>query len=173
MFRVDKRQYYIGDLIQVSGTSYQDDLYFTEKKQRIENILEQEKPRNVNIVRNSGLYIFSELSDAIRFCCSMRNSKIYKVTSSNNTTRYHRGDMNWMEVMQQFDENEIVLRQMATLYWNGIKTFKPCWEMLVNEVIVTSVIVQNEEERIDIYREYQNSSGNIEGLNIYRQNLCR
>lgn len=168
MFRVDKRNFETSEIIKPQENSYQDSEDFDKGKQKLEKILSEELPDGKQGAdRKTGLYIFAELSDAIRFCCRMSNSKIYKVESLEDTTCYHRGDMNWTEIMNEFLNNENTLRQMARLYWEGRKTFKPCWEMLVNKIKVTNIIVVDIYSRTDLCRAYQTANGNVEQIDFY------
>ncbi|MFB6307605.1 MAG: hypothetical protein ABEH43_11595 [Flavobacteriales bacterium] len=171
MFRVDQRDFAICDIIEPPKIPYQESEEFGDDKQKLEDILSEELPDNKSGAdRKSGLYIFAELSDAIRFCYRMSNSKIYKLEPLEDTTCYHRGDMNWTEIMNEFLNNENTLRQMARLYWEGRKTFKPCWEMLVNKIKVTNIIV-GDNSRSDLCRAYQTANGNVEQMDIYTETL--
>jgi len=172
MYRVDKRIFNIGDPITPTNDSYQNKADFNPT---IERILSEQLPPNKKADRRQGLFIFIELSDAIRFACNITNSKIYKVKSLSDTTSFHKGDMNWTEVMYKFPDNETILRQLANFYWaDGCKTFKPCWEVIVNKMQVVEVIVRNEEERKRIYSDFKiNASQNIERLNFYIDRLKR
>jgi len=77
----------------------------------------------------------------------MSNSKIYKVKPVDDTKVFHRGDMNLTETMSRLLDNETALNQLAALYWSGSKTFKPCWECIVNKMQVDSIVVGSIEER--------------------------
>ncbi|TSA26787.1 hypothetical protein D4R71_03205 [bacterium] len=169
MYRVDRRDFKINDTINPPDKSYHEGEGFDLT---IEQILEEQKPQGNNADRKSGLFIFPELSDAIRFSCIMKNSKIYKVQALSDTTSLHRGDMNWTEVMNKFTDNENTLRKLADCYWNGSKTFKPCWEVLVNKVQVISVLYSCEADRKTICSEYKLQVGqNIERLSFFQNNL--
>lgn len=171
MYRVDRRAFNINDPILPLETSYQESPDFNSDKKKIEKILSEELPDGKKVNRESGLYIFAELSDAIRFCCAMSNSRIYRVAALANTTCYHRGDMNWTEIMNEFLNNDQTLREMARLYWQERKTFKPCWEMLVNKIQVTNIIVGNDNTRNNLFRAYHETSGNVEQMNFYIETL--
>jgi hypothetical protein len=173
MFRVDRRAFNIYDTILPAETSYQESADFNLDKQKIEMILSEEQPIGKKANRKSGLYIFADLSDAIRFCCVMSKSRIYRVTALNDTDCYHRGDMNWTEIMNEFLNNDQALKAMARLYWQGEKTFKPCWEMLVNKIQVTNIIITNENARNNLYRAYHEKSGNLEQMDFYIETLKR
>jgi hypothetical protein len=167
MYRVDRRNFNISDIIETNKDSYQDSKDFGENKQKLERILTEELPSDKQADRKGGLYIFAELSDAIRFCYLMSNSKIYEVASSSDTICYHRGDMNWTEIMNNFLNDDKTLRQMAKLYWQSKKTFKPCWEMLVNRVQVTELVLCDNQKRNDIVDKYREISGNVERIRFY------
>lgn len=172
MYRVDRRTYSQNDTILPQENSYQESENFDEEKQKLENILCEERPDDKkDAERKTGLYIFAELSDAIRFCFIMSNSKIYKVEPLEDTTCYHRGDMNWTEIMNEFLENDQTSQQIARLYWEGQKTFKPCWEMLVNKIKVTNIIVGDNTSRSHLCRAYQTANGNVEQMDIYIETL--
>lgn len=170
MYRVDRKPYQVGDIIKQNTESYQESENFTDEKKRIEKILSEEKPESIKVERKEGLFIFSGLSDAIRLCMVMTNSKIYEVQSTEDTTCYHRGDMNFTEIMKSV-KNQDSLKELSKLYWTGKKTFKPSWEMLVNEVEVTSILLNNENERNELKRDYHKYNGNVEKIKFYLDNL--
>lgn len=172
MYRVDTRNFVIKDIIFPNETSYQESENFDLT---IERILSEQRPIDKkNVDRNTGLFIFTELSDAIKFSCRMIGSKIYKVSRIKNTTTFHKGDMNWTEVMSKLIEHECALRHIATLYWtDGCKTFKPCWEVIVNKVKVVSIIISSEEDRLKMRNDLfsNNCSLNIEKLTLFIDEL--
>lgn len=168
-FRVDRRSFQIGDVINPPDISYQDTL--NQKGQTIERILTDEKPKDKICDRKTQLFLFTELSDAIRFLNLMENSKIYKVEKVEETTCFHRGDMNWTEVMNTFDGNEEVQRQFANHYWEGTRMFKPCWELIVDKVIVTGIIIGNDAARNEVILDYNNKSRNVEKMGFYVEQL--
>ncbi|MCH4554130.1 hypothetical protein [Aestuariibaculum lutulentum] len=168
MYRVDRRNFTIDDEIGPPDESYHEGEGFD---QTIEDALEARKPEGNNANRGNGLFVFPELSDALRFSCVMTNSKIYKVQGLLDTVVYHRGDMNWTEVMNRFLGSEETLNALADLYWAGNKTFKPCWEVLVNKVEVVSVLIPNENERKSACYEYSQNGQNVERVNFYKNNL--
>jgi hypothetical protein len=78
--------------------------------------------------------------------------------------------MNWTEVMSKLIEHESALHHIATLYWtDGCKTFKPCWEVIVNKVKVVSIITSSEEDRLKMRNDLfsNNCSLNIEKLTLF------
>ena len=81
--------------------------------------------------------------------------------------------MNWTEIMNEFLENEQTSRQIARLYWAGQKTFKPSWEMLVNKIKVTNIILGNNNSRTDLCRAFQTANGNVEQIDFYIETLNR
>jgi hypothetical protein len=171
MYRVDKRQYNLNDYILPNDSSYQDSVSFYQDKQNLEEILSEEMPNEKNADRKTGLFVFADLSDAIRFCCIMTNSRIYEVVPAEDTILFHRGDMNWTEIMNQFINDNNTLKHLAGFYWQGLKTYKPCWEMLFNKVIVSKIIIGDDSTRSNLCREYHEMAGNIERLNFYYKNL--
>src|SRR5438309_1901831 len=76
MYRVDRRNFNVGDPILPPENSYQDNTGFNEA---IERILTEEKPEGKIADRKSGLFILPELSDAIRY--SKAQSAITDVTN--------------------------------------------------------------------------------------------
>lgn len=172
MYRVDKRDCTIGETLIAPENSYQVSTSFTDDKQTLERILEEEKPIDKQGDRKSGLFIFAELSDAIRFSCVMTDSKIYQVIGLADTVFYHRGDMNLTEIMSKIIGQESALREIAKSYWQGGKTFKPCWEILVDKVQVTKIIVGDNENRKRICSDFKMAAGqNIEKLDFYLTQL--
>ena len=170
MYRVDRRDFKVNDKITPPENSYQNDVNFNAS---VENIISEQKPKELIADRKNNLFIFTELSDAIRFSCRMTNSKIYKVKQTPDTIRHHRGDMNWTEIIAKLNGNDIAQRQIADFYWNECKTFKPCWEVLVNEMQVVSLIIATEKDRKAMCNKlYSDNCGqNIENLPFYIQNL--
>ncbi|MEQ8626667.1 MAG: hypothetical protein RIC32_03550 [Ekhidna sp.] len=136
----------------------------------IERALDGTLPHDKN-GRASSLFIFSEFSDAIRYSVRMTNSKLYKIRGLENTQIFHLGDMNWTEVMNKFYENPVTLKTLAQLYWNRARTFKPCWEFLVDKVLVEEVIISTEGQRKEVRSDFANSKNNIESLGFYTQYL--
>lgn len=172
MYRVDRRQYNIGEIIEPPENSYQNVDGFNIDKEKLELILEEEKPNTITISRKNGLFIFPELSDAIRFSCVMTDSKIYKVEATPETSFFHRGDMNLTEVMSKVNGNDEVLRALAQSYWKSEKTFKPCWEVLLNKVQVSKIIIGENECRRMLCRDFKiKAQQNIEKLRFYAEIL--
>lgn len=172
MYRVDRRQYNIGDIIEPPDNSYQNDDSFNVDKEKLELILEEEKPNTITISRKNGLFIFPELSDAIRFSCVMTESKIYKVERIPDTSFFHRGDMNLTEVMSKVIGNDEVLRALAQSYWKSEKTFKPCWELLIDKVQVSKIIIGDNENRKMLCADFKmKAEQNIEKLRFYAEML--
>jgi hypothetical protein len=168
MYRVDTRNFGINEIIISNVSSYQQSDNFNPIIEKI--LLEQRPIDKKNVDRNTGLFIFTELSDAIKFSCRMIGSKIYKVSSIKNTISFHKGDMNWTEVMSKLIAHESALRHIATLYWtDGCKTYKPCWEVIVDKVKVVSIIISSEEERKSMQKELfsNNCNFNIEKLTLF------
>lgn len=172
MYRVDKREFQINEIILPPENSYQESNDFNESKKKIEKILSEECPDNKkSLNRKSCLYIFAELSDAIRFYCKMSGSKIYQVSLTEDNVNIHRGDMNWTEIMHKLCECDQTSRIIAKLYWAEQKTFKPCWEILVNQVKVIKIIVNNNNLRKDICRDYHGKGNNVEKMDFYIKSL--
>jgi hypothetical protein len=171
MYRVDRREFAVGTVIVPPDNRYQEKGNLAPAGIIIETALQQSMPANMEIDRRTGLFVFAELSDAIRFLSVLAGGKVYKVVSTPMTRLYHRGDMNFTEIMRRFLDNEPALATTANSYWRGEKTFKPCWEMLFNEVQVTRVIVGNETERAAIIAEYRNANGNVENMARYQELL--
>jgi hypothetical protein len=172
MYRVDRRQYNIGEIIEPPENSYQNNDSFNIDKEKLELILEEEKPNTITISRKNGLFIFPELSDAIRFSCIMTDSNIYKVEGTPDTSFFHKGDMNLTEVMRKINGNEKALRALAQSYWKSEKTFKPCWEVLIDKVQVSKIIIGDNESRRILCTDFKmKAHQNIEKLRFYAENL--
>lgn len=125
--------------------------------------MEEEKPVGNLPDRRSGLFIFSGPADALRFSYRMTNSKVYRVLGTEEgMTSFHRGDMNLTEIMHSLNGTETTLREIAKNYWNGCKTVKPCWEIIVNEVVVTGLVIDSEDQRKQLHNEYVQLGSNIE-----------
>lgn len=169
MYRVDRRLFETEQIISAPEVSYQDQEGFDNT---IEDILSEQKPNIIQADRRANLFIFTELADAIRFSSLMTDAKIYKVIPCEDTTIFYRGDMNWTEAMHRTRSDENTLRLIANLYWTeGCKTFKPCWEVLVNRMKVQSILVNSEEQRNQICSQFRNNGLNVELLQFYIQTL--
>ncbi|WP_425390984.1 hypothetical protein [Ekhidna sp.] len=78
MYRVDKRDFAVSEIIMPSSELYQDKASFSPIDMEIERALDETLPHDKN-GRASSLFIFSEFSDAIRYSVRMTNSKLYKI----------------------------------------------------------------------------------------------
>ena len=158
MYRVDKRDFKIGQIICPNQNSYQNS--FDNDKIRIEDILEAGAHNDLKGVRKNGLFVFQDFSDALKFSLNMQNSKIYAVERLTDTQCFHRGDMSFIDLMYEFcKQNDVAVAQkLAKMYWNGTKTGKPCWEMIVNKMRVSKILLADENVRSCLSAEYVNPS---------------
>ena len=166
MYRVDRRKFNLKEVILPSPNSYQEKGRLHANGVIIEEALESTRPESKLYKRKDGLFVFRDLCDAVAFHQVMRDSNIYKVESTPDTLLFHRGDMNFTELMNHMISDKISLESLAKLYWQSKKTFKPCWEMLFNEVKVKAIL-----DTAGLKSEYNNSSGQFEAMPSYRRLL--
>ncbi len=170
MYRVDRRLFYYNDIITPDPVSYQDRANFNSERREIERVVELNRPPNIEECRRHQLFVFFELSDALRFSTRMIDAKVYKVIPMANARIFHTGDMNWMDLMLQFSrlgfgKNE--LAAMARFYWQNAITPKPIYESIVNCMQVEDVIFVNEAQRLNFSNDLRVAGGNIERVPMY------
>ena len=170
MYRVDTRRYSQGDIIYPNANSYQD-FFVDDVKKCIENVLETGVSNTEKIgIRKKNLFIFQDFSDALNFSLKKPDSKIYEVIKLSDTICFHRGDMNFTELIKLFSNQQDVAQTLAKMYWAGLKTGKPCWEMIVDKIQVSKILLADEKTRNCLYDKYQNAStiyhSNIEKLSF-------
>lgn len=169
-YRIDTRDYAIGEIIECNPDSYYDAANFDDSKRAIEDMLNENR-RNSIPNRNQCLFIFAELYDAVRFWIKMRNSSIYEVKRCQDTLLYHRGDMNITDFMHYTTDQDL-WQMLAQQYWQPIFTFKPCIEILVNKVEVVRTITIGKTQRKAAFAEYCQSNL-IENLTFYQNHIPR
>ncbi len=173
MYRVDKRLFEVDAIIKPSVDSFQESNDFDENKHKLENVLAKESPNSKSTARSNSLYLFTYLSDALKFSINMSNSKVYEVKPAKESVCFHRGDMIWTELMYKFIKYDDFIQKMAENYWNGVNTYKPCWELLLDKALVTSVIINDERERNELKRSFYENSGNFEKIHFYTDNISK
>lgn len=166
MYRVDRRKFNVGDIVLPPTVSYHEGGGLSANGVIIEETLEATRPEDKVLKRAEGLFVFRDLCDAVAFHHVMTGSSIYQIELTPDTQMSHRGDMNFTELMNRMASDKASLETLARLYWQGAKTFKPCWEMLVNQIRVTAVL-----NTAGLKTEFYNSSGHFEGMPSYRRIL--
>lgn len=150
LYRVDAREFSVGDIITNSNGEYQGKL--KEEKQILEDFLRQTSPEHIPL-RSNVLFLFISLSDAIRFWKRF-GGNIYVVLSQGEV--YHRGDMNKLDNLLdiiRFSENEDLYVSAANEYWKpGTHTFSPAYELLCESAEVLKLIL-TEEDRASFEKE--------------------
>ena len=145
-FRIDNRDYRV-DAIILPQRIYQNDL--DSKKKRVEEILEDSRPEN-KPSRDSILMVFDNFEDAKKHWTIQRNSKFYQ-TEIKEVEILHIGDFNIVEEIFKNIDNEIIAKDIAKEYWNGILTENPKKEIFVNQAKVELIMSNSELERKNAY----------------------
>lgn len=164
LYRVDKRDFIIGDAIPLNNISYIRSL--SEEKLEIERFLEDHRPFNCP-KRSERLFVFLELYDAFLFCIRSSNATIYAVTPT-STENIFRGDMCIVESLSSYWDylSTDCKNLLADNYWKGLKTYKSCWEYLVQVVTVDSIVAKN--SNYCFMSEYKDNGCIIEKMPMYQ-----
>lgn len=162
LYRVDKRQFNPGDEIEPQS-NFESNL--KNEALIVENVLNKVRPSNIP-ERGKCLFLFHELSGALTFF-GKYGGNIYKVIPPNI---YYRGDMNKIDnifELASFKADEKLLEAAANEYWNdGMHTFHPCYEYLVEKANVVECIV-SECER-ELFKKDLEDTDSIERTSLYK-----
>lgn len=148
-YRVDKREFFAGDVI----TSAQE--FLTKNPSgtdSVEAAFEAVRPGHKQ-KRDQCLYIFETLADAQRHWCKMTGGRLYAVAVEDEEV-FHRADMALVDRAFREREDWNALQAYATAYWSSDLTEKPVIEILVKKATVLSVISKDERERLECFRKY-------------------
>lgn len=136
LYRVDKRNFKIGDTIEPVGI-FEDKL--DEEKAEIEAALDENRLNGIPH-RKDCLFLFQSISAALLFA-SKYGGNIYAVEPHNI---YHRGDMNILDNILsvfRYSEDPDIRKASVVEYWKtGSHTFFPCYELLVESAVVKNII---------------------------------
>jgi len=140
-YRVDKRDYEVGDRIMTAGEYVR---LFTEEQRSIEGFLEESRPPE-KPPREGSLFLFEDLGVARKHWSKMKQGKLYEVETP--TSVLHRGDMQLTEHLWKALQAGKSTQDLCAGYWRGDMTEKPEVEVLVAEAIVRAVISKDDGER--------------------------
>lgn len=147
VFRIDNREYLIGDCIKPQN-EYQNKL--KGDKLKVEEILEKWRPEN-KPSRNSIVMVFETFESAKSHWTIQSNSKFYKAKITNEQI-LHRGDFNKVEELFKNINEPNNVENIAIEYWNGIMTENPKVEIFVNSIVLNEILSASENERKNAYR---------------------
>lgn len=141
LYRADKRDFNIGDLIVTAGE-------FTTKNPegsaRIEHIFESVRPEN-KPTRSNCLYLFEDISVAKKHWSKMTEGKLYEVEIDENLI-LHRADMRLVDDAFLAEEESEAIK-CASNYWEGQETTTSRIEVLVQNATVTNIVSKDQHER--------------------------
>lgn len=141
-FRVDKRNFSVGDRITTASEYYGK---FAGIAQTIEAGLDAARPRHVPS-RQECLFVFEDLEAARKHWSKMADGKLYRVDVTPQDF-IHRGDMALMDAMKALAESGTDWQSTARRYWAGDRCDAPEIEVLVRSAIVSEVISASDTER--------------------------
>ena len=131
--------------------------------------------------RRNCLFAFGELKDALIFSSNMYKgkAKIYSIASQPDSCIY-RGDMNLIDLyniigVDNLDKNENkLLENLCKGYWKHCRTHSPCYEYLLKNATVESLVC-SEEECIKFHKEYTCTEAysflSVERNSVYQNKL--
>ena len=146
----------------------------------IENMLDKLKGE-ILCNRRDYLFAFGELKDALIFSSNIYKgkAKIYSITSQPDSCTY-KGDMNLIDLyniigVDNLDKNENkLLENLCKGYWMHCRTHSPCYEYLLKNATVESLVC-SEEECIKFYKEYTCTESysflSVERSSVYQTKL--
>ena len=165
LYRVDKRCFHSGDVIKPC-TIFEEAM--NSFQAQVEKKLDELKPSRVPN-RKECLYLFCDLSSALIFC-SKYGGYIYAV-SIEPTDFYWRADMNMLDNIHdvfKITECEEVRTTVVRRYWEeGSHTFQPCYELLVRQARVVSIVLDDASTKSLIKTEID-MCGTIEKTRIFQ-----
>ena len=167
-YRVDKRRFNSDDMI-TPLTTFEE--VMNESQQEVENSLDELRPSGVP-ARKECLYVFCNLSSALIFC-SKYGGYIYEVDIE-PTDVYWRADMNMLDnifdVFKITDCNDIRTAIVRRYWKEGAHTFQPCYEYLVRQAKVISIVFKEENAK-GIIKSEIDKYGTIEKTPIFNSIL--
>lgn len=158
---------------------YLNNLPTEDHKAVIENTLERISERSD---RKVGLFLFSELKDALIFSSNMYEGSavIYSVQIDHPNEIMHKGDMNIIDMLKVATEldlhniNNGLFERFCHKYWRFGKTFSPCYEFIARRATVQRLICSR-DECTEFHQEYKNRDAesfySAERCLIYRQKI--
>lgn len=168
LYRVDKRHFNNDEIItpQTTFEGVMNDLQL-----EVEMSLNNLKPPSVPI-RKECLYLFCNLSSALTFCYKY-GGYIYGVTIENEDFHW-RADMNMLDnifdVFKITDCNDIRTAIVRRYWKEGAHTFQPCYEYLVRQAKVISIVFKEENAK-GIIKSEIDKYGTIEKTPIFNSIL--
>ena len=166
LYRVDKREFKIGDVISPSPTFEKG---LDEMRKAVENMLNHERPKGIP-QRGDCLFLFQDLICALRFFYKYGGT-IYGV---NTEQCFYKGDMNILDNILDIFRitcDETLRTHAVKRYWeSGSHTFNPCYEILTNSAIVEKVILTSCSLK-DVQNEINYFGKDIEHTSIYKNLL--
>lgn len=180
LFRVESRDVAYTPHQQITPSKryceYLNNLLPEDHKAIIENTLEKvgERPN-----RKTGLFLFSELKDALIFSSNIyKGDSVIYIVKPNKII--HKGDMNVIDMLKVATELELhhinndLFKRFCHKYWENNKTFSPCYEFIAESAIVQQQICSI-DECVKFHQEYKNcqteSFLSVERCQIYQQKI--
>ena len=167
IFRVDKRNYKIGDII-FPQSEFEKAL--EGEKLRLEIMLNQKRACKIP-ERGKCLFLFHDLQGALRFYLKY-GGNVYGVEAI--PPFYHRGDMNKLDnILDLFkyvddDDKDGIIEAAVNTYWKvGTHTYNPCYEILVSSAKVIEFLCDN--SKCHQFKEEMHRHGSIEKTLLYKE----
>jgi hypothetical protein len=142
-YRVDKRQFLVGDEITTAQEYYN---HFTGAAKIVEDSLEEFRPDS-KAPRTDCLFVFCDEYCARKHWSKMSGGKLY-VVEIDESSIHHRGDMALMDRMKELTEEGNAIEELAASYWSGECSSTPEIEIMVPSAIVKEVLSTSDAERL-------------------------
>jgi hypothetical protein len=141
LYRVDKRDFYAGDIVNSANEFFS---LNPEGSNKVEEIFENNRPYD-KPNRIGCLYLFENEVVAKKHWSKMADAKLYEVDFLEELI-LHRGDMRFVD--KAFAVSELADKvQCAKDYWAGVETKTPRIEILVHSAVISRVISKDQAER--------------------------
>lgn len=146
-FRVDKRDFYIGDAVLPAGEFWDKAPAGT---QEVEAIFESRRPAHLP-QRVGALYVFEALEDAKKYWSKMKDGKLYEVEAELSDVLL-RADMALVDCAHAHLGCADQIAGKADRYWAEVRGENATIEVLVNRAKVCRIISKDDKERYEYLR---------------------
>lgn len=146
-FRVDKRDFVVGDAVLPAGEFWDK---APEGTQEVEAVFESRRPAHLP-QRVGTLYVFEALEDAKKYWSKMKDGKLYEVEVELSDVLL-RADMALVDSAHALLGCADQIAEKADKYWAERRGENATIEVLVNSARVSRIISKDDKERYEYLR---------------------
>lgn len=148
-FRVDKRDFYVGDAVLPAGEFWDKAPAGTRE---VEAVFESRRPAHLP-QRMGALYVFEALEDAKKYWSKMKDGKIYEVEVELRDVLL-RANMALVDSAHALLGSADQVAEKADRYWAERRDENAIVEMLVSRARVSRIISKDDNERYEYLRSW-------------------